>query len=128
MVKDMIQWRPIIIGIIIALILDAISLISSQLIDPAFLLAGIAVGFMVGGTWKNGVINGVIFGVIGAIISVVALLSLFSAQYGSAVLGYLTSTLVTIFIIEIVLAIVGGALGYFIKAEVDKGSVQEIQE
>ena len=131
MVNNTIQWRPVIIGIIIASILEFISLMSSQLINPAFLLAGIAVGYMIGGTAKSGAINGVIMGVIGGIISIVMLLIVYSsaiAQYGSVILEYLAGTLITIFIVELVLAAVGGVLGFFIKAELDKKSVQAVEE
>lgn len=123
-----IQWRPVIIGIIIALILDFISIMSSQLINPGFFLAGIALGFIVGGTAKNGAVNGAIMGVIGGIISVLMLLVVYSsaiAQYGSVILEYLAGTLITVLIIEIILAVVGGVLGFFAKAELDKRSAQE---
>jgi len=125
MVDSMIEWRPIIIGIIIALILDFLSVITQGLINPAFLLAGIAVGYMVGGTWKKGVINGAIFGLIGAIIATVIIIILFASQYGSDVLGLLAGTMILYFIVEIVTAIVGGALGFFIVAESEKNPIEE---
>jgi|GEM_PF-5384390 ABC-type Fe3+-siderophore transport system permease subunit len=42
--KEMIAWKPIIIGVVIALLLYLLS--SESLTFIAFLLAGIAVGYM----------------------------------------------------------------------------------
>ena len=70
MVKEMIKWKSIIIGIFIAIALYAVSNILSglniTLID--FLLAGIAVGLWLGVHIKDGALNGTIFGFIGGVI------------------------------------------------------------
>ena len=77
MIKKMIRWKPLIIGVIFLLtfyvVSNIISGINISLIG--FLLAGTAVGFMVGGNIKDIAINGAIFGVIGGVIVTLLLIS-----------------------------------------------------
>lgn len=118
MANNMIQWRPIIIGTIIAVILSVLSMLSQGLLTADFLLAGIAVGFMVKGTIKEGTINGTIMGVIGAVIFLVILVIIYASQGYGALITSILSYLVLYVIADIVLAVAGGALGSLIRAEV----------
>lgn len=120
MINDDIQWKPVVIGIIIAIAFYIVSdIVSGQnFILSTFLLAGIAVGFMVGTDIKRGAINGAITGVIAGIIAMVIVVAMYSMYgIGSAVIGALMGTFLTYLIIEVVLAIIGGVLGSIIKKE-----------
>lgn len=121
MTKDLIEWKTIIIGIVVVIALYAISYFSGQnMVLTDFLVAGIAVGFMVGGDIKDGAINGVIFGVIGAIIVALILVAIYSIAGYGAYLGLLASSMLTYLILEIVVALAGGILGSLIRAESEK--------
>ncbi|HII83372.1 MAG TPA: DUF5518 domain-containing protein, partial [Methanobacterium subterraneum] len=69
MIKEILKWRPVIIGVAMVLTLYVISDIISgiTLVLPTFLLAGIVVGFIINETEKNGAINGTILGLIGGV-------------------------------------------------------------
>ena len=124
MVKEMIKWRPIIIGIIIVVALYIVStFISGQnaaLTD--FFLTGIAVGFMVGGNFKYGALNGVIFGVIGAIIVTLILLLVGTLSGYGSMMELIIASQLTPMILEIVMAVIGGVVGYAIKSESKKNN------
>ncbi len=122
---NMIEWKPVIIGVIIALIVDFLLFIQGLVLNPAFLLAGIAVGFMTGGTWKNGAINGTIAGILGVIIFTVILTIIYAGGGAGALLGILLAYLVPYLILRIILAIVGGIIGFFIVAESEKHPIEE---
>lgn len=125
MVKEMIKWRPLIIGVVLVLTLYAIADIISgvSLVLPSFLLAGIIVGFMINSNEKEGAVNGAILGVIGGlIVNIVLIIMMCLEGYGD----YLTSIISTCLIylvLEILIAAVGGVLGILIKAESDKDKV-----
>lgn len=122
MMKDLIKWRPIIIGIIIVIALYIVSnIINGQnTLITDFLLTGIAVGFMVGGEIKYGAINGAIFGLIGGIITTLILVVMFSLEGYGSYLGVLLINLLLYLVAEIIVAVVGGILGTLIKAESEK--------
>lgn len=120
MIKDMIKWRPILIGVIIVTILSTLSILSSQSTGSMFLLIGLVVGFMVGSNFKEGALNGAIFGIIGGLIALVIILIIYSIMgYGSMIGLIITSQLVNL-VLEIGLAVAGGILGSFIKTESQK--------
>jgi hypothetical protein len=128
MVKEMIKWRPIIIGIIIVIALYIVStFISGQntaLTD--FFLAGIAVGFMVGGTIRDGALNSLIFGVIGGIIITLILLVVYSLSGFGSMIGLILASQLTPLVLEIVMAVIGGVVGYLINAESKKYNSPEV--
>ncbi|MDD3984919.1 MAG: DUF5518 domain-containing protein [Methanobacterium sp.] len=118
----MIEIRPIIIGIITVIALyivaNVLSGLNISLID--LMLAGIAVGFMIGKDIKVAAINSGVFGVIGGIILTILLIIVYYvAGYGS-VLGALVNTLLIYLVLGIVVAVVGGVLGAVIKLETEK--------
>lgn len=118
--NGMIQKRPVVIGIAIIAVLYLISLVSGQsLLFPSFLMTGIIVGYMVGGSPKNGAINGAIFGLIAAIIVTLLMTIILYLQGAAAYLGLIASTLLVYFIVEVVVAVVGGVIGTFVKAEAE---------
>ena len=82
MIQDMIKWRPILIGAFIAVAVYIISdILSGQNLQySAFLLAGIAVGFMIGEDIKIGILNGAIMGLIGGVIATIIVLIVLSVQ------------------------------------------------
>lgn len=119
MMKDLIKWRPIIIGIIIVIALYIVSnIINGQnTLITDFLITGIAVGFMIGGEIKYGAINGAIFGLIGGVITTLFLIVMFSLEGYGSYLGVLLINLLLYLVAEVIVAVVGGILGSLIKAE-----------
>jgi hypothetical protein len=116
----MIKWRPLLMGVAIALLLYIPSsmVFSQNSLLSDFLLAGIAVGLMLGVNIKNGVVNGAIMGVIAAIIVAVMIVILFSAEGASfLVLGAILGNMVIYLLMAVVLALVGGAMGSWMRAE-----------
>jgi len=118
----MIEIRPIIIGIVTVIALYIVSNILSglniSLID--LMLAGIAVGFIIGKDIKVAAINSGVFGVIGGVILTILLIIMYYvAGYGS-VLGSAVNTLLIYLALGIVVAVVGGVLGALIKLEAEK--------
>jgi len=61
-----IEWRPLIVGILFTLAIYAVSVLSSQsaIAFLSLLLGGAVIGVMIGGEIKDSLINGLIFGVI----------------------------------------------------------------
>jgi len=124
MIKEIVKWRPVIIGVILVTALyilsDVISGISLML--PAFLMAGIAVGFMINGSEKNGAINGVILGLIGAlVINVILIGTLYLEGYGDYIVSIISMCLIYI-VLEILIGAIGGVFGSLIRAESMKNS------
>lgn len=122
MMKDLIKWRPIIIGIIIVIALYIVSnIINGQnTLITDFLITGIAVGFMIGGEIKYGAINGAIFGLIGGVITTLFLVVMFSLEGYGSYLGVLLINLLLYLVAEVIVAVVGGILGSLIKVESEK--------
>ena len=117
--KNDIQWKPVIIGIIVALAFFIVFWVSN-LLDTrlvVFLLAGIIVGFMVSSNYMKGALNGVITGVIGGIAIILLLFGYIIMQGKGAYLSLVINNYLIILVIQIILAAIGGALGSGIKAE-----------
>lgn len=115
-----IEWRPLIVGILFTLAIYAVSVLSSQsaIALLGLLLGGAVVGVMIGGEIKDSLINGLIFGVITSIIIfIVTVIEILTSALGSAILGLYTEELLLILGIEIVLALVGSVLGSYIESE-----------
>ncbi|MGO9387371.1 MAG: DUF5518 domain-containing protein [Methanobacterium sp.] len=115
-----IEWRPLIVGILFTLAIYAVSVLSSQsaIALLGLLLGGAVVGVMIGGEIKDSLINGLIFGVITSIIIfIVTVIEILTSALGSAILGLYTEELLLILGIEIVLALVGSVLGSYIRSE-----------
>ncbi|MFA0833446.1 DUF5518 domain-containing protein [Methanobacterium formicicum] len=131
LIKEIVKWRPIIIGIVLVITLYVISdLISSvSILLPSFLLAGLIVGFMINESEKNGAINGAILGLIGGlIVNVFLIIYYYSLGYGDYISSILLYSVMNL-ILQIVVAAVGGVLGSLIKAEsVKNRPVEEIEE
>jgi hypothetical protein len=118
-IKEIVKWRPIIIGIVLVVTLYVISdLISGvSILLPSFLLAGLVVGFMINESEKNGAINGVILGVIGGlIINVFLIIYYYYLGYGNYISSILLYSVMNL-VLQIVVAAVGGVLGSLIKIE-----------
>ena len=118
MIKDLIKWKPLLIGIILAVTLYIVSdIISGQsILLVSFIMAGITVGFMIGNI-KKGVINGALLGLVGgAIVSSILLATMYIQGYGD----YLSMMIGTIFLyigLEIVMSVIGGVFGSLIRSE-----------
>ncbi len=114
----MVEWRPLIIGIFFALAVYAVSLLSGQTTGYlAFLLGGVAVGYMIGGEIKDGAINGAILGLITALITtLILIIQLISFGLGSVIAAALPQILILI-ATQFIIALVGGILGSLIKEE-----------
>jgi hypothetical protein len=126
-IKEILKPRPVIIGVAMVLTLYVISDIISgiSLVLPAFLLAGIAVGFMINETEKNGAINGVMLGLIGGlIVNGILILMMFLQGYGDYLVSIISTCLIYL-VLEIVIAAVGGVFGSLIRCEFDKSEIEE---
>jgi hypothetical protein len=126
MSMEIIKRRPLIIGIAIIfaiyIISDMISGVS--LLLPSFLLAGIAVGFMIKEDLKTSAINGAVLGLISSIIVNLILIGMIYLQgYGDYIVSIILTYLIYI-VMEIVVAAVGGVLGSLIRTE---SMPQEVQ-
>lgn len=143
MANNMIKWESILIGIIIVGIATIASLVSSSSSSGgsvlAILIAGLVVGFLVKDV-KSGVVNGAIFGVIGGLIKLLITFSMvilsFYAQYGSQlalvpadqlsrIITMILLQIFLIFIIDVIVATLSGAVGSLIRTGFEESSVQE---
>jgi hypothetical protein len=115
---EIIKRRPLIIGIAIILVMYFSSYVSGvDLLLPSFLLAAIAVGFMVNENIKTGAINGAVLGLVGGlIINVFFIVMLYVQGYGDYISSIIMTYLIY-FVIEIIFAAIGGVLGALIQTE-----------
>ena len=119
MIKEIVKWRPVTIGIVLVVTLFVISSLISNvnILMPSFLLAGLIVGFMINESEKNGAVNGAILGLIGGlIVNVFLIIYYYSLGYGDYMSSILLVSVMNV-ILQIVVAAVGGVLGSLIKAE-----------
>ncbi len=111
--NEMFQRNPVLIGTLITLISYFFGITSL-----AFLVGAITVGFMIGTDLKKGAINGTIMGLISLVISIIiSALYIMAIGYNLSILNILLSTQIVAFIIQIILSIVGGAIGSMVRAE-----------
>ncbi|BDZ70077.1 DUF5518 domain-containing protein [Methanobacterium petrolearium] len=126
---EIFKIRPIIISLGILLATYFTFYISgASLVFPSFLIAAIAVGFMVNEDIKTSTVNGAILGVIGGIIiNAFFIILLYVQGYGayisSGILGYLL-----FFVIEVIIAAFGGILGFYVQTETLEDVEPEISE
>jgi hypothetical protein len=118
MIKSL-EWKPVIIGIIIAVVFYLAGIVSGQnFMLYAFLTAGMAVGFMISTEYIEGLKYGALTGVIGAIVVLVLLLVMLVLQgAGTAIISAFMTTLLIFLVMNVILSAVGGAIGSVIKAE-----------
>ena len=118
----MVDWGAVILGFILSIILGGIFAV----IIPVWggilglLLAGMAVGYMVGGDAMNGAVNAGLAGVFGAI--VLSLLLLIAGTLILGIIGFAAATITSLFIfigfigVMLIMAL-GGAIGSIVKGE-----------
>ena len=118
----MVEWGAVILGFILSIILGGIFAV----IIPVWggilglLLAGMAVGYMVGGDAMNGAVNAGLAGVFGAI--VLSLLLLIAGTLILGIIGFAAATITSLFIfigfigVMLIMAL-GGAIGSIVKGE-----------
>jgi len=123
---EIIKRNPLIIGIAIILSLYVIGdmLTGVSLLLPAFLLAGIVVGFMVNEDLKTGAINGAILGLISSVIINVILITMMYLQGYGNYIGSILLFNVIYLVIEIVICAFGGVLGFLIHSE----TLEDVEE
>lgn len=130
MIKEILKLRPVIIGVAMVLTLYVISDIISGInfVLPAFLVAGIAVSFMINETEKNGAINGAIMGLIGGlIVNGILIVMMYVQGYGDYLVSIISTCLIYL-VLEIVIGAVGGVFGSLIRFEFDKSEMEEYDE
>ncbi len=123
---EIIKRNPIIIGfcIIFSLHITGDVLSSVSLTLPAFLLAGIVVGFMVNDYHKIGAINGAVLGLISSLVlNTIVISMMYIEGYGSYFTFVLPFYVMNI-VIEIVISAFGGYLGSLIQAE----TLEDVEE
>ena len=118
----MVDWGAVILGFILSIILGGIFAV----IIPVWggilglLLAGMAVGYMVGGDAMNGAVNAGLAGVFGAI--VLSLLLLIAGTLILGIIGFAAATITSLFIfigfigVMLIMAL-GGTIGSIVKDE-----------
>jgi fructose-specific phosphotransferase system IIC component len=118
MLKEIIKWRPSLIGAMIVMATYLAANFSGEnILFSSFLLGGIIVGYMVNQNWKNGAINGLISGIIAAlIVNLISIILLVSQGYASY-LTVILSSLAYYMVMELVLSTVGGVLGFLVRSE-----------
>jgi len=118
----MVDWGAVILGFVISIIFGGIFAI----IIPVWggilglLLAGMVVGYLVGGDAMNGAVNAGLAGVFGAI--VLSLLLLIAGTLILGIIGFAAATITSLFIfvgfvgVMLIMAL-GGAIGSIVKDE-----------
>ena len=118
----MVDWGAVILGFVISIIFGGIFAI----IIPVWggilglLLAGMVVGYLVGGDAINGAVNAGLAGVFGAI--VLSLLLLIAGTLILGIIGFAAATITSLFIfvgfvgVMLIMAL-GGAIGSIVKDE-----------
>jgi len=116
----MVEWRPLIVSIFFAVAIYLIQLLLAAQNDSylAVLLGAVAVGYMIDGTIKDGVIHGAILGLIlGLIVIVVLIIQI--AGYGllGALGGSILQSVLLLVVVQIVIGLIGGVLGALFNSE-----------
>ena len=118
----MVDWGAIILGFVLSIIFGGIFAV----IIPVWggilglLLAGMVVGYLVGGDAMNGAVNAGLAGVFGAI--VLSLLLLIAGTLILGIIGFAAATITSLFIfvgfvgVMLIMAL-GGAIGSIVKDE-----------
>lgn len=102
----MTDWRPVIVGIVVTIVIGLIGIFIPFLWVLAPVIGGIVSAYMAGGDYKDGAVSGGIAGCAGGAVLGAILLGVFTAVIGGLVLG---------FIIGLILGIIGGVIGILIK-------------
>jgi hypothetical protein len=115
----MVEWRPLIISIFFALAIYAVFYLSS--LNGGFigiLFGALAVGYMIDGNMKDGVIHGAILGLItGLVIVAILIFQVASLGLASAISGAILYSLIILLVMEIVIGIIGGVFGILMNSE-----------
>jgi hypothetical protein len=118
----MIDWGAVILGFFLSIILGGVFAIIIPIWGGiiGLLLAGMAVGYIVGGDAMNGAVNGALAGVFGAI--VLSLLLLIAGTLILGIIGFAAATITSVFILigfigVMIIMGVGGAIGSIVKNE-----------
>ena len=115
-----IKWKPVGIGLIIAIVIGTVVGILTSWGDLlGYLIGSVVAAYLVGGNYKNGVIHGVIVGFVSAaVVLVLGLLGL-SVMYTTNLFlaGWiaLTSILILAIVIGGITGTLGGIIGILIK-------------
>jgi len=118
----MVDWGAVILGFVLSIIFGGIFAV----IIPVWggilglLLAGMVVGYLVGGDAMNGAVNAGLAGVFGAI--VLSLLLLIAGTLILGIIGFAAATITSLFIfvgfVGVMLIMpLGGAIGSIVKGE-----------
>jgi len=134
----LVNWKAVGIGFIVTLVIALIGLFVPYLSFPLSpIIGGIVVGYIVGGTYKEGIINGgLAAGITGFIFTLVAVTLLggtISAITASAGVSLSSGTLALIavlgavfaFILYFILGLIGGVIGVAIK---ERGGEKHVTE
>lgn len=118
----MINWGAVILGFFLSIILGGLFAIIIPIWGGilGLLLAGMAVGYMVGGDAMNGATNGALAGIFGAI--VLSLLLLIAGTLILGIIGFAAASITSLFILAgfigvMLVMAVGGIIGAVIKNE-----------
>jgi Family of unknown function (DUF5518) len=121
----MVNWKAVVVGIILAIILG---ILFAMLMGPLYgfwgmligiIIAGIVVGYMVNQDAMNGLVHGAIAGIIGGII--IAIIGLTYASWLSSIApiyaAYVGMASIYLIIYWLIFGAIGGAIGALIKGK-----------
>lgn len=113
----MVEWRPLVVSIFFALAVYVVLLLSNVSGGYlAALLGAVALGYIIEGTLKDGVIHGALLGLIIGIINL-AILLIQVAGYLSLIGSAIIQSVVILLVIEVVVGLVGGIIGTLLNSE-----------
>ncbi len=110
MVKEMTNWTPVLIGIVVTVIIGLIGIFIPFLAILAPIIGGFVAAYIVGGDYKDGAVSGGIAGAGGGAVLGFVLLGAFTAIIGGLALG---------FIFGLIMGIIGGVIGIVVKGRFD---------
>ena len=109
------------LGVIIIIVTFLVSGASTSIVPYVF-FTGILMGIIKSKGVVEAAVTGLITALLGSIISMALYMAIVMMSYGSEYAGYVLGSSFIIIILYLIVGIVGGAIGYFVKQELDSSS------
>ncbi|PWL07621.1 DUF5518 domain-containing protein [Methanosphaera cuniculi] len=126
--NEIVSGKCVPLGILSIVIFYLIGGASSSVL-PFIFLTCIAVGYIKSISLTDTIVAGLLVSFIGGIINLLISVGLVYVSYGATYAMYMFTSVSSInLILSIIVGIIGGAIGYFIKDEVIKNNNNQIRE
>ena len=125
--NEIVSGKCVPLGILSIVIFYLIGGASSSVL-PFIFLTCIAVGYIKSISLTDTIVAGLLVSLIGGIINLLIYVGLVYVSYGSTYTMYIFNAASINLILSIIVGIIGGAIGYFIKDEVIKNNNNQIKE